>query len=306
MGFQDTWELRSLVRSRPRRVLANDMGNLYFYPVSRQPLCIHPVVASLGEEARQVILIQSLYKYSNDIVMIESAVINRSAFNIVKNFLPVEFDFTTRLTASTVIVDESYHAYVALDCMQQVEEITRVKALPFPPDVELSKAIDSVKSTLADQYHSSFELIAVCIAENTLTKDIVQMAKEPGVNQFFQHIMSDHLIDEARHSKFFSELLREFWSKLNQDFQEAIGKLLPLFIKLYLSNESQKEFDKKILDSLELETGIIQQIIEETHGQYEVTQHHPMAKNILQLLSIAKVLEHTMTSEAFKKIHWLA
>lgn len=73
--LQEKWERRATVRSRPR-ITYDKTATGYYYPISRAPLAIHPSVISKGEKAREFLLIQSLYKYSNDIASIETRVVN--------------------------------------------------------------------------------------------------------------------------------------------------------------------------------------------------------------------------------------
>ena len=75
--IQEKWESRATVRSRPRNVFDSSNSG-YFYPMSRQPIAIHPLLQKMGDEAIQFLLIQSLYKYSNDISKIETKIVNNT------------------------------------------------------------------------------------------------------------------------------------------------------------------------------------------------------------------------------------
>ncbi|WP_149289680.1 hypothetical protein [Francisella orientalis] len=68
--LQEKWERRATVRSRSR-IVYDKAATGYYYPISRAPLAIHPYISLKGEKAREFLLIQSLYKYSNDIASIE-------------------------------------------------------------------------------------------------------------------------------------------------------------------------------------------------------------------------------------------
>jgi hypothetical protein len=304
--LQSQWEKSATVRCRPRRLLEQfntDTG--FYYPVSRQPLAIHPEVVQMGDEAKRYILIQSLYKYCHDIVYIETEVVNRVTLHIVNNNLPVVFDASCRRDALTIIVDESYHAYVAMDALLQIQAHTHVEPLDLGGAVSLSVAIENFQCELAATYHKALEVLCVCIAENTLTKEIVNMMDSKETHRFFQHVLRDHLTDEARHSAFFTSILKQLWQNLSPDYQYELGTRLPTFISQYLDGSLQKAFDAKILDALKVPGAKIERILQDTHADATLGRHHPMLKSILALLQKGGVFEHEATKQAFTRCRWI-
>lgn len=110
----------------------NRTANQPFFPLERLPLCLHPQVAALGEQALRYIQVQTLYQYLHGIANIELDIINDSSYKLYKNAVGVDFPLEMRLDALTVVVDESYHALVALDLINQVEQMTSIAPLPMP------------------------------------------------------------------------------------------------------------------------------------------------------------------------------
>ena len=126
-SLQHLWERRATVRSRPQRQLSENEG--HFYPISRQPLCSHPLVKNMGEDAIQFILIQSAYKFMWDIAQIETRLVNNVAEKIANDRFTVKFPEGMKFNGLTVLVDESYHAYVARDFMHQLYGATKVSPI---------------------------------------------------------------------------------------------------------------------------------------------------------------------------------
>jgi len=303
---QTRWEKNATVRSRPRRLLEQfqtDTG--FYYPTSRQPLAIHPAIEKLGEEAKRYILLQSLYKYSSDIAYIETQVVNRITLYIAHDGLEITFDPEWRRDALTIVIDESYHAYVALDSLIQIQNHTQIKPLDLGNTVSLELAIDWFKKELGEESHKIMELICVCIAENTLTKEIAAMMDRKETHRYFQHILRDHLTDEARHSSFFLAVLKHLWENLDETRRYEIGTRLPQFITQYLDNSLQRAFDVTILRALGLAEECLEVIIEDTYTNPEFSATHPMIKNIMSLLHNAGVLKHGPTKSAFSKYNWI-
>lgn len=302
-SLQEKWERRATVRSRPRIIYNKDAGG-YYYPVSKTPLVLHPMVVARGEKAKEFILIQSLYKYSNDIATIETKIVNNSILKVLNGQLPISFSNEQKINLYTVMIDESYHAYVAYDCMLQIENYTGVSSLELPKTIEIEKAINQVKRKLDVKYHSVFDLICVCIAENTLTKEIVSMTDKKETHPFFQKIIKDHLADESRHSGIFFKLLGHIWSNLDNDFKNAIGHVLADFIELYLDLDVQKKYDRSILTELNFTDKDSSQILEDIYGGFKLTHSHPMIKNIIVMLEKTNVLDD-YTLYGFKYKGWV-
>ena len=302
--LQEKWERRATVRSRPR-IIYDKTATGYYYPISRAPLVIHPNIRSKGEEAIKYLLIQSLYKYSNDIASIETRVVNDVILKAISDKIHgINLNDEQKINLYTIMVDEAYHAYVAFDAILQIKEETSVVPLELPKTIEIEKAINYVKNRLDTKYHGVFEFICVCLAENTLTKEIVTMTDKEETHPYFQKIIKDHLIDETRHSGVFYKLLSHVWANLSQDYKYEIGKVLAEFIELYLGLEVQIEFDKQVLKSIGLKYREIEEAIRETYGTFKLTKDHPMLKNLLNILDKSKLLDE-YSSNGFKQRNWL-
>ena len=74
-SFADAWESRATIRTRPRRVLEND--EKLIYPLSRQPLVLSETFLRECPEQRDFALVQTLYKFINDVVIFETEIATR-------------------------------------------------------------------------------------------------------------------------------------------------------------------------------------------------------------------------------------
>jgi hypothetical protein len=124
LSFADAWESRATIRTRPRRLLEND--DKLIYPLSRQPLVLSETFLRECPQQRDFTLVQTLYKFINDVVIFETEIVDKTARSIAKNRFAVAFPFACRYDAMTVVVDEDYHALVAMDFMQQTVAMTGI------------------------------------------------------------------------------------------------------------------------------------------------------------------------------------
>lgn len=259
------WDKFSSIRRRPRRILDTADIDLYFYPIERQPICVHPLIKMHGEKMIWNILLQTGYKFLADIAFVEIKVVNHISEKIYDGTLNFNFPLAMRHDLLSVIVDEAYHAYVALDVMNQLEEATQIKPCYIPKTNEILNAYQYyINNIIPPEYCDIFEVITICIAENTLTKELFSMTKQENLNPFFHKIMADHMSDEGRHSQLFSELLRNLWLHIGKDEKEYFMKILPGFIQMYQTLDLHIDYNIQLLRYLGFSEADTQLIVEDT------------------------------------------
>lgn len=297
MSFIDAWEGRATIRTRPRRMVEND--DKLIYPLSRQPLVLSDTFTRECAHLRDYALVQSLYKFINDVVIFETEIVDRTARSIAKDHFTIRFPFACRYDAMTVVVDEDYHALVAMDFMQQTIALTGIEPIPLPNEIELSRAIPAALALAPEHLRSAVELICVAIAENTVTNDVAAFAKDESVKQSVKGLMADHLLDEGRHSGFWARLVRIYWHTAPQQDRESIARIMPVFIAQYLTNDIQNGFDFTLIDHLQVPDAIKQALRDETRAvSFPVNRHHPLVANIVRFFKNSSMLDDSCVQRA--------
>ncbi|MBK5305028.1 MULTISPECIES: diiron oxygenase [Gammaproteobacteria] len=296
-SFADAWESRATIRTRPRRVLEND--DKLIYPLSRQPLVLSETFLRECPEQRDFALVQTLYKFINDVVIFETEIVDKTARSIAKNRFSVAFPFACRYDAMTVVVDEDYHALVAMDFMQQTVAMTGITPIGLPDEIELSRAIPAAVALAPEHLRSAVELICVAIAENTVTGDVAAFAKDDTVKQSIKGLMADHLLDEGRHSGFWARLVRIYWHTASEDDRQRIAQILPVFIGHYLTNDIQKSFDFRLIDALQISDAARRALKSEVSGlAFPINRHHPLVANIVRFFRSSSLLDSPCVQSA--------
>ncbi|MFJ3369119.1 diiron oxygenase [Pseudomonas sp. NPDC086251] len=289
-SFADAWESRATIRTRPRRVLEND--DKLIYPLSRQPLVLSETFLRECPEQRDFALVQTLYKFINDVVIFETEIVDKTARSIAKNRFAMTFPFACRYDAMTVVVDEDYHALVAMDFMQQTVAMTGITPIELPDEIELSRAIPAAVALAPEHLRGAVELICVAIAENTVTGDVAAFAKDDTVKQSIKGLMADHLLDEGRHSGFWSRMVRIYWHTASDDDRQCIAQILPVFIGHYLTNDIQKSFDFRLIESLHISDAARRALKSEVSGlAFPINRHHPLVANIVRFFRSSSLLD---------------
>jgi hypothetical protein len=289
-SFADSWEGRATIRTRPRRILEDD--DRLIYPLSRQPLVLSDTFTRECPELRDYALVQSLYKFINDVVIFETEIVDRTARSIAKGHFAIRFPFACRYDAMTVVVDEDYHALVAMDFMQQTIAMTGIEPITLPREIELSRAIPAALALAPDHLRSAVELICVAIAENTVTNDVAAFAKDSSVKQSVKGLMADHLLDEGRHSGFWARMVRIYWHTASAADRECIAQILPVFIAQYLTSDIQNDFDALLIEHLAISARVKQALKQEARAMsFPIGPHHPLVSNIMRFFAVSSMLE---------------
>ena len=290
-SFAEDWERRATIRTRPRRLLEND--DKLIFPLYRQPLVLSATFLEHCPQWRNFVLAQSFYRFIHDIVVFETEIVDKTARNIAKNRFSLPLPLACRYDAMTVVVDEDYHALVALDFLQQAVELTGIQPLDLPGQIELSRALPAAQAQAPEHLRDAVELIVVAIAENTVTHDVAAFSKDDSVKSSVRGFMADHLSDEGRHAQFWTQLVRIYWQSASAEDRDSIAAVLPTFLAHYLTNDLQKSFDLQLIEHLDISADIRMALHDEIVAlDFPVTRQHPLVGNIMSFLHHSGVL-HT-------------
>ncbi|MBD8151569.1 diiron oxygenase [Pseudomonas fluorescens] len=290
-SLAEDWERRATIRTRPRRLLEND--DKLIFPLYRQPLVLSATFLEHCPQWRNFVLAQSFYRFIHDIVVFETEIVDKTARSIAKNRFSLPLPLACRYDAMTVVVDEDYHALVALDFLQQAVELTGIQPLDLPGQIELSRALPAAQAQAPEHLRDAVELIVVAIAENTVTHDVAAFSKDDSVKSSVRGFMADHLSDEGRHAQFWTQLVRIYWQSASAEDRDSIAAVLPTFLAHYLTNDLQKSFDLQLIEHLDISADIRLALHDEIVAlDFPVTRQHPLVGNIMSFLHHSGVL-HT-------------
>lgn len=300
--YQEIWESRASIRTRPRKIIDFSKEG-YFFPEDRQPLLLYPDIINLGEEIKKNILLQSFYKYLHDITALEVSLLS-SCNKIIQDELLIKYSEEVKLNAYTIIIDEYYHVYIAKDMITQLNNHfpDLVKFKYTTPDS--CGAVLKIKNQLAEKYHDIFEIIAVCLFETTLIRELVEFFHNETIHPSVRYYINDHMNDESKHHGFFFDILSHTWENLSEDYKENIGKYIAIFIKDYLSVKSEKSFNLELLINILQDKKKAEEIILELYEEFDVTPHIPIVKNVINILKNSNLLQDKYIKASFQNIGW--
>jgi len=302
-SYERKWDARSSIRTRPLKLIDFSIEG-DFFPADKQPLFLNDYVKSLGEETKKKILTYSLFKYLNDITTLEIELINKACSLVLYSDLNVKFRPEHKTSAYTILIDEYYHVYLAQLMKEQLAARDHtLNQLTFPVS-DSYHAVKTVSNELNDPYRNIFEVLAVCIFETTLVRELVEFFNSKDVHPSIKYYVNDHMNDESRHYGYFYELLEYTWNALSEDYKTTIGFKLARFVELYLNIESDKAFNLSVIQSLLSDENNAQLIINEIYKDFAVTPEIPIVKNVINVLKKTGIMSNLAVQSGFKSIGW--
>ncbi|WP_116141703.1 diiron oxygenase [Trinickia diaoshuihuensis] len=298
------WYGNATVRNSPRVLVPANIVEENIFPKSRQLIAEHQIVTSLGSEAVAYVLAQSTYKYMYEIGLLETRFVIDCALKIINGEIIAQADEQTRREAITIVIDEGYHAYVALDFIIQLKATSGIEPLSVPQTNGNLDAVRRGYAALPESMHAPYQLLATCLAEHTLTKDLLSIGREKEATRTFTQVMTDHVSDEGRHANYFATLVREHWRTLDVDTRRRIGTLLPAYLDDYLAADFSRRFDRSVLEQLALSPGEIETVLGETQTRYVANAKDYIdvtRKNLVKLLERTGVLDDEAVRAAFAR-----
>ncbi|AXL53472.1 P-aminobenzoate N-oxygenase AurF [Paraburkholderia caffeinilytica] len=296
------WYAGATVRNAPRIYVPQNIAEENIFPPSRQLLAAHPLVEKLGQEAISYVLAQSTYKYMYEIGLLETRFVIDCSLKIINGEIGTDVPEEDKREAITIVIDEGYHAYVALDFIIQLKANTGIEPLSVPQTNGNLDAVHRGYEALPRSLHGTFQLLATCLAEHTLTKDLLSIGKEKEATVTFTKVMTDHVSDEGRHANYFARMLKDYWKTVGTDDQKLIGSFLPNYLRDYLAADFERQFDRDVLSQLDLTADEIDTVLQDTDERYSAAAKSYIdvtIANLVKLLDRNGILAHPETRAVF-------
>jgi len=281
------WHQKATVRYTPRIVVPEYNAEELIYPLAYCAVCDHPLVLELGQSARAYILTQAAYRFLYGVGLLETKFVIQCSLDLLHDRIPGISEFA-KLQALTVVIDEGYHAHVALDYILQMQERSGIRPLFIPQSNRKLDAYTRARARLPDELRDDFQLLAVTLAENVLTDEIATLGRDKDLASSFTTLMMDHVKDEGRHSGYFADLMRLHWAQLPQQTQLHFGSILPDYLDDFLGTDTTRGFDRQLLQAVKLDAAAIERVLDQTQADFLDNQERLTQKTKPRLYRLLK------------------
>lgn len=285
----DHWYRKATVRHTPRiRVPHYDAEEL-IYPLAHCAVCDHPLVLEAGRNARAYILTQAAYRFLYGVGLLETKFVIQCSLDLLHDRIPGISEFE-KLQALTVVIDEGYHAHVALDFIMQMQERSGINPLSVPQSNRKIDAYAIASARLPEAMRADFRLLAVTLAENVLTEEIASLGRDEGLAPSFTTLMMDHVKDEGRHSGYFADLMRARWAGLSEKTKSQFSDMLPEYLDDFLGMDSERGFDRQLLGAVGLAPSAVEQVLADTNADFVGNNERLAQKTKVRLYRLLKLI----------------
>jgi len=286
----------------PRFQVENIVKGCDLFPSRLRPFVRHPEIVALGEDVVNQVLTRACYKWMEDIAHTETDDVGRLCGLLANAHHAVPIPPQARQVALTVMTDEAYHAYAAREFINGVAELTGVLPGDYFGTYGLKRAMSWVENDVPEKDRQLLRIFALCIAENTITAEIMGVAKETAADNPFHIVMKEHMMDEGRHAVFFQNLLEHVWSQLDNSARKSVCNYLPTFLEKYLF---EPEYLLPYFKTMLGDSGVPEKIIKNVLAPKQMSQDKRLPffyimRNITHLFEKAGMMDHADVRQVVK------
>jgi|GEM_PF-2577505 len=247
------------------------------FPISSQPVIKYIEQKQITHEAgceikdlRSWVLAQSFYHYFSELAALESRLICNANAGIVSDSYTVKFDHNFKQIASSIIIDEGYHSFCALDAVRQVEEQTGIKSVKMLKKNCAEQIFVNCRRLVEHRYWNDFTLVIASILEAILAKDLDlclrarNKIENKNTSGYFYLLQENHFRDESRHSCFALLTLEAFWENITDEERTNLLPAIHEFVEQYSNFVSfgDAEFIKQVMAPISNDQTVIDGAIE--------------------------------------------
>lgn len=224
------WDSRSAVRSKKTTFLLPPDAEIHlqlqtkkWFPESFIPYFSDTTIQQSGEHTRHRLAANQLVYFLRYTTILEHKIVNRSVETLIHEELGIHLPQAMKHAALQLYTDEGYHALFSFKLAEQVAHFYDIPTWEDSPK-RITLLLDLMNKT-ADEHRSLVWFLFGFVSETIIAKELLNLTGDTLVSTVYQ-MFREHLEDEARHSRYFSEVFHYIWHKLSVAQQEKAASLL--------------------------------------------------------------------------------
>jgi hypothetical protein len=323
--YLNDWENKSTIRTQKRSRSSQRLLLKLDFSVSLKPYAHLPEIKALKKKQLRAFYLQSYCDLLYGVANFEVNFVTDQCGKLANQDLGIELSDSVKQVAIAIGIDEMYHAFVARELLSDLKTLAGITPTFASKPVMLKKTtttstmkksevllmpLEYFKNAVPPKLQRIAETTLLCILENALVDDFIEMAKHARTDNPADVYAREHLHDESRHKVFFQHLLKYIWSAISEKNRVVLGRAIAgYFVKYMTPNEEQlTAFHRRTLEHLGLPVELCQSIANKLSEQECKKQLHELEfiKNPMRLMKVAGVSDHPATRRLFIRKHLLA
>jgi len=144
--------------------------------------------------------------------LLEHRIVNRAVETIIHGELPAYVPQRMKTAALQLYTDESYHALFSNQLAEQISGLHGIANRPAMP--RRIARLNALIARTHEKHRALAWFLLGFVSETIIARELLDACRETLVS-CVNDMLRDHLADEARHSRYFSEVFHYLWITLN-------------------------------------------------------------------------------------------
>lgn len=211
------WNTRASVRTsahdyRLPADIAQQLETRHWFPPAFLPYLAHPAIKASGRSMLHRLTANHLVHFLDYTTLLEHRIVNRAVEVIVHGELPIDVPPLMKTAALQLYTDEGYHALFSHQVAEQIAGLYAITARPVTPR-RIIRMNRLIAKTLPEQQPLTWFLLGF-VSETIIARELLDVCRDSLVSGV-SDMLRDHLTDEARHSRYFTEVFHYLWLHLD-------------------------------------------------------------------------------------------
>jgi len=228
------WNNKAAVRTRRDHYqlpddLESQLSSRDWFPPAFIPYIEHPLIQRAGHVVAQRLAANHLLYFLDYTTLLEHRIVNRSVETIIHGELAVPIPRQMKTAALQLYTDEGYHALFSNEVAEQIAALYGIDDRRPPRRINRLLALVDAASP-ADRPLAW--LLLGFVSETIIARELLVITRNTLVCTVYR-MLRNHLEDEARHSRYFSQVFQYLWFVLDATQRDLAARMLVRIIALY-------------------------------------------------------------------------
>ncbi|RON03648.1 diiron oxygenase [Pseudomonas brassicacearum] len=222
------WNNNASVRSSQNAYLLppeleRELETRDWFPPAFLPYLKHPLLEEAGKSIRHRLTANHLVYFLDYTTVLEHRIVNRAVETIIHGELDVPIPRQMKTAALQLYTDEGYHALFSNLVAEQIAVFYGIRNRPADP-LRIHR-LKTLINNACNKHKALAWFLVGFVSETIIAKELLDITRDSLVSTVHE-MLTHHLLDEARHSRYFCEVFNYLWPTMDSHQREFAGKFL--------------------------------------------------------------------------------
>lgn len=257
------WNNRAAVRATRHDYqlpddLQRQLETRHWFPPAALAYLSHPAIQEAGRAVVHRLTANHLVHFLDYTTLLEHRIVNRAVETIAHGELPAFVPPRMKTAALELYTDEGFHALFSNRLAEQIAVVYGMTQRPAMP-WRITR-LNALMARMPEQHRPLAWFLVGFVSETIIARELLEICRDSLVSTVHD-MLRDHLSDEARHSRYFSEVFHYLWLTLNSRQRTFAARTLLDIIGLFF--ECDERWLRQSLSGAGIAEGAVKEIVGE-------------------------------------------